>query len=597
MKLFNRIMFLYLCSTSLAITVSQSNWSGGAGVTSPVLQWTDSYCTGMQICEQAFALELIHLEPVAHIIASVNEPENIDFGDMDGDGDIDVLTATEDDLFLSLNNDGQGTSWNEVEIPGKGIVKVVDYNSDGYLDIITKVAPGIACYLNTDGTGLQWLRIIQSTYQNGPTCCDAADMDGDGNMDLLGSAGGVYNFTWWEDDPNGSIIGIRHDINSLNTPNSIQGIDMDNDGDIDALGASRNGDKIIWCENENLPGEFWPMHFVVIDFEWPSFAYAEDIDGDGDYDVAGTSRSDDLIAWWENSDGFGLEWTEHMLSSSFNGAWNVFVEDADGDGDNDIIGVAYFDSSLVYWENTGFTDPWIEHIVATGLNRPVCTRLADLNGDGFNDPIACTKFGDKVYWWSILEHPPSGWLESAILDTGDYVAWTGFSADYLLTEEAAISFQFRSSDDWEVMGEWSEEIMLPDTSLLEILQDSTRFLQYRVNLGTCNPFKTPVLNSISVSYIPYSGIGTSENEEPDEFGIEPYDNPCLNGLSFSMLIPASGITRVTIFDLSGRSVHESTTLTEAGSHRFNLDSISSGCYFCMVKYGTSVITFPILVLH
>lgn len=593
MKLFNRMMFLYLCSTSFALTVSQSDWSGEAGVMSPLLQWTDSYCTGMQIYEPPFALELIHLEPVEHTITSINEPLNIDFGDMDGDGNIDVVTAGTHYVSVSFNNNGLGTSWSTIEIPGHGIVRVLDYDSDGYLDIITQTAPGIACYLNIAGTGLEWQRAIQSTHQNGPTGCNGADMDGDGDMDLLGSAGGYYNFTWWEDDPHGSTTGIRHDINSLNTPKSIQGIDMDNDGDIDALGASRDGDKIVWCENENLPGEIWPMHFVVVDFDYSSYAYAEDIDGDGDYDVAGTSLFDDVIGWWENADGLGLEWTEHILSNSFNGASNLFVEDADGDGDKDIIGVAISEGSLIYWENTGFPESWIEHVIATGLSRPASTRLADLNGDGFNDPIVCTKVGDKVYWYSILEHPASGWLESAILDIGDEVAWTGFSADYVLTEGTAVSFQFRSSDNWEVMGEWSEEIMLPDTSLLEILQDSTRFLQYRVNFATSNPFNTPVLNSISVSYVPSSGSGCFES---DKFRIEPYNNPSSNGLSFGMLIPASGNVGVTIFDISGRSVHESTIFAEAGSRRFNLNSISNGCYFCLVEFGDSAMTFPILVL-
>jgi len=597
MKLFNWMIFLFMCSISFAVTVSQSDWSGEAGITSPVLQWTDSYCTGMQIYEPAVTLELIYLEPVEHIIASVSGPLNIDFGDMDGDGDIDVVTACGSYMYLSLNNDGQGTSWSTIEIPGRKIIRVVDYNSDGYLDIITQVSPGIGCYVNIAGTGLEWQLEIKSTSLNGPTGCNAADMDGDGDMDLLASAGGYYNFSWWADCPNGSLVGVYNNINSLNTPKSIQGVDMDNDGDIDALGASRDGDKIIWCENENLPGELWPMHFVVVDFDYATFSYAEDIDGDGDYDVAGTSLFNDVIGWWENTDGFGLEWTEHILSNSFNGAWNLFVEDADGDGDKDIIGVAYFDSTLVLWENTGLNDQWIEHIIATGLDKPRSTRLADINGDGFNDPIVSTKLGDKVYWYSILEHPPSGWLESAILDTGSDVAWISFSADYLLTEGAAVSFQFRSSNNWEVMGEWSEEIMLPDTSLLEILQDSTRFLQYRVNLTTSEPFNTPVLNSISVTYEPYSSTNDFDSKELDEFRIEPYDNPCLNELSFCIQIPTSGIIEVSIFDLSGRSVHESSTFAEAGSHNFKLDSISSGYYFCLVKYGDSTITSPILVLH
>jgi len=260
---------------------------------------------------------------------------------------------------------------------------------------------------------------------------------------------------------------------------------------------------------------------------------AADVDGDGDIDVLGGGIITGMV-WFENTGGTGTSWTRHTVDSSFYyGVEAVSAADIDDDGDMDVLGAASNQGDITWWENA----------------------------DGFG------------------------------------LEWTGFSADYLLAEGTSVSFQFRSSDTWEVMGEWSEEIMLPDTSLLEILQDSTRFIQYRVNLGTCDPFNTPVLNSISVSYVPYSGTGSFDREELEEFRIEPYDNPCLNGLSFSMHIPASGIVEVTIFDLSGRSVHESTTFAEAGSHRFNLDSVSSGYYFCLVKYGDSEITFPILVLH
>jgi hypothetical protein len=78
--------------------------------------------------------------------------------------------------------------------------------------------------------------------------------------------------------------------------------DIDRDGDIDVLGISRLDNDIIWWENTDLNGggTSWTEHMIDGSFLEGYSIYATDVDSDGDMDVLGASSQGDEIAWWEN---------------------------------------------------------------------------------------------------------------------------------------------------------------------------------------------------------------------------------------------------------------------------------------------------------
>ena len=63
--------------------------------------------------------------------------------------------------------------------------------------------------------------------------------------------------------------------------------------------------------------------------------YASDVDCDGDIDVLSASSYDSKIAWYENDGSQGF--TEHAISTSADGAYSVNAEDVEGDGDMDVL--------------------------------------------------------------------------------------------------------------------------------------------------------------------------------------------------------------------------------------------------------------------
>ena len=92
--------------------------------------------------------------------------------------------------------------------------------------------------------------------------------------------------------------------------------------------------------------------------------HAADVDGDGDLDVLGAAYLDSDITWWENTNDIGTSWTEHTVDSDFLNAASVCTADVDGDGDVDVLGAAYNDNDITWWENTnGEGTAWTEHTV------------------------------------------------------------------------------------------------------------------------------------------------------------------------------------------------------------------------------------------
>ena len=118
---------------------------------------------------------------------------------------------------------------------------------------------------------------------------------------------------------------------------SVYAADVDGDGDIDVLSASFADDKIAWYENTDGQGSFGAQQVISTNADNCRDVFAADIDGDGDVDVLSASLADDKIAWYENTDGLGTFGAQQIISTNADGAWSVYAADVDGDGDIDVL--------------------------------------------------------------------------------------------------------------------------------------------------------------------------------------------------------------------------------------------------------------------
>jgi len=128
--------------------------------------------------------------------------------------------------------------------------------------------------------------------------------------------------------------------------------DLDGDGDIDVLSASSLDDKIAWYENLG-GGTFGIQQIITTDASFAAGVFAADVDGDGDEDVVSASRDDNKIAWYENIDGAGTFGAQQVIATSAVGARSVVAADLDNDGDLDIAAASAGDDTVAWFENQG----------------------------------------------------------------------------------------------------------------------------------------------------------------------------------------------------------------------------------------------------
>jgi hypothetical protein len=148
----------------------------------------------------------------------------------------------------------------------------------------------------------------------------------------------------------------------------------------------------------------WEKHIIGTQTS-PIYLYIEDIDGDGDLDVAATSDvhpwgSKSEVAWYQNNMKQGLPWIKTVISSDDTasnpivGAAGIIMADIDGDDRKDAVvvtGNVIKPKGDVYWfeaPEDPATGPWQRFTLETGVADSYGkVYTMDANGDGKQDIV------------------------------------------------------------------------------------------------------------------------------------------------------------------------------------------------------------------
>ena len=111
---------------------------------------------------------------------------------------------------------------------------------------------------------------------------------------------------WYENiDGKGTYGPERVVATNIYRPRDLIAADMDNDGDFDLVSIANDG-IVAWHENTDGHANFGGNKKIITTKTiGPRGAYAADIDLDGDMDIVTVSRNDNKVAWYENIDGKG----------------------------------------------------------------------------------------------------------------------------------------------------------------------------------------------------------------------------------------------------------------------------------------------------
>ena len=505
----------------------------------------------------------------------------------DEDGDATSYTFT-----ISVAATPRGASFDEQRIitadaDGALSVHAADLDGDGDPDLVSASWNDlkIAWYENLGGGAFSAQRII-TTDADYARSVYAADLDGDGDPDLLSasvsSAGGGDKIAWYENLGGGAFSAQRVIFRNIRAiPRSVHAADLDGDGDPDVLSASSSDDKIAWYENLG-GGSFSGQRVISLSADSARSVHAADLDGDGDPDVLSASSSDDKIAWYENLGGGSFS-GQRVISLSADSARSVHAADLDGDGDPDVLSASASDDKVAWYENLGGGTFSAQRVITTDADGAYSVHAADLDGDGDPEVLSASFVDDKIAWYENLsdhgdDHgdaprdatlvtASSAFLHGTLESGGDRDVFrmaTGNGTLYVTSNGPTDTFGSVLGADGAVLAQDDESGAANNFRIGVQISAGTHYVEVRGRGGTTGPY------TLSMEFV--------ADAQPQFDESSPGDQSYAEGTDVSLTLPsASGGTGALTYSLTpavpGLSFDPRTrrligTPTAAGDYNF-----------------------------
>ncbi|WP_143872214.1 putative Ig domain-containing protein [Catenovulum sediminis] len=352
------------------------------------------------------------------------------YGDIDNDGDIDLIYANRGQANQLYLNDGDGgfsstaISVAEESVNSQSIV-LADFDGDGYLDLaVGNYEEPNKIHLN-DGNGNfdsfgttlgpHSPPFVYGNYAT--TQIVTADIDNDGDIDILTANNGLQgnygepNRIFFNDGTGQFSAGTNISSDMQNSFGLLLA-DLDNDGDLDVVVAnlSLNGaDKIYFNDGS---GNF-PTSYTLSAETNDTYAYvAGDIDNDGDLDLINARQGTNNIYLNDGTGNFSLLGSVSADSLSTRA---LALADINNNGILDLA-VANYQHSLQYFMGDGAGNFLLDSDIGSDAYATMDVALLDIDNDGDKDVVTANTSGNpnRLYRNSVA----GGWPKTGVDITG-----------------------------------------------------------------------------------------------------------------------------------------------------------------------------------
>ena len=326
----------------------------------------------------------------AHPLLSFEYPAlitaEVELADVDGDGDLDVVTANgrhwaqQDYVHLNI---GSGRLLEARPLGGLSasyVVRAGDFDGDGDQDLVVVRDTLPALLFRNDGAG--GFDAGKELAGSGGAARGArvGDVNGDGHLDVVIARRRDPDLLFFGDG-NGGFADAVDLPGTGGASTDMTLTDIDHDGDTDIVVAMRDGDSSLILTNDGrgafaatpLPGGEGDNRKVA----------AADFDGDGRVDIAlGATTGGIAILKGDGRGGFRSVATIGKASGAVQA---LVAADLDGDGDVDLVQGAETQPGSVHWNDGSGT--FRTEALPMDVADTYGLAVGDVNGDGRVDIV------------------------------------------------------------------------------------------------------------------------------------------------------------------------------------------------------------------